>query len=439
MQPDAPSVIIVGGGASAVFVAYALRERAFESGAPVPTVTVVGRESEVGRGLAYGRADAHHRLNSPAGKMSLSAVDDQAFVRWLGDTGWRDVDGSTAGPGSFVPRRVFGDYVVEAFRQLVDDPGAQVRFVRGDVIDAALAGDETAVTLADGTVLTGDRVVIAVGNPAPGVVPSAVARTVADPWAPGALDGIGASDRILLIGTGLTTIDVATSLARRLPGVRLTATSRHLLLPAVHLSAPAAPGPGLGDEPTTLPAMMRAFAGQLRLARAGGQPWQAVLDGVRPEVQQLWTRLSDGDRRRFLDHVARRWDVHRHRMAPLVWAELEGLLDAGTLTLEADVDHSTFDVSINCTGPRPVVAAGWNPIVDALLRGGTAVADPTGLGFAADADGALVSADHTPEGRIFSIGAALKGALWETVAIGEIRQLAYRIAGRVLEPVAVTS
>ncbi|ROQ36520.1 putative NAD(P)/FAD-binding protein YdhS [Frondihabitans sp. PhB188] len=434
MTSKPSSVIIVGGGASAVFATVALRERAVADGVEPPRITVVGREEVVGRGLAYGRADAHHRLNSPAGKMSLTASDADGFLRHLDETGWRDVDGSSATPGAFVPREVFGDYVEAAFRALVDDPASGVAFEQGEVADVDDSGTGPFVTLADGTALAADAVVLALGNPAPGRVPTGAARAIDDPWAVGALDGIDASDHVLLIGTGLTMIDVATSLARRLPGIRMTATSRHLLLPAVHPSVPAAPGPGLGDGLSTLGGMMSAFSARLHRAEAEGTPWQAVVDGVRPQTQALWLALDQADRERFLAHGARRWDVHRHRMAQAVWAELSGLLDAETLTIAADVDTSGFDVAVNCTGPASVASRGWSPLVDRLLDRGLVAGDPTGLGFDADPDGALLGAEGLASGRLFGIGASLKGALWETVAIGEVRLMASKIAARLGVP-----
>ncbi|BDZ52087.1 hypothetical protein GCM10025867_43280 [Frondihabitans sucicola] len=434
MSSSESSVVIVGGGAAAVFATFALRDRSAALGLPALHVTVVGREPVVGRGLAYGRAEPHHRLNSPAGKMSLSATDDEAFLRWLDRAGWRDVDGTPADAGSYVPRRVFGDYVESQFAGLLASSPTEVTFLQGEVVGILPSSAGVTVALADGSSLTAESAVLALGNPAPGTVATGAARSLDDPWAPGALDGVTASDRVLLVGTGLTMIDVATSLARRMPGVRLTATSRRLLLPAVHLPEPAAAGPGLGDEVATLGEMISAFGAQLRAAKGAGSPWQAVLDGVRPQVQTLWQRLSVADRRRFLDHVARRWDVHRHRMAQAVWAEVSALIESGALTLSPSVAGTSFDVAINCTGPASVASRGWSRLVDALLDAGLVAPDPTGIGFDTDASGALVDSSGVPSDRLFAIGAALKGALWETVAIPEVRQLAYRIADRLASP-----
>ena len=437
----ASSVVIVGGGAAAVCVAVALRERALSSGSLAPRITVVGRESTVGRGVAYGRADPHHRLNSPAGKMSVSTSEDDGFLRWLDQTGWRDVDGRPAEAGSYVPRRVFGDYVEAQFHGLVAAAPDDVRFIEGDVVAVEPSSSGVTVVLADEIRLLADSVILALGNPAPARVASPApgpSRQVDDPWAPGALDDIADSDRVLLVGTGLTMVDIATSLGRRVPGVRLTATSRHLLLPAVHLSGPVPPGPGLIGESSTvrLGALISAFGRQLRVATNAGSPWQPVLDGVRPQIHALWPALSAADRERFLTHVARRWDVHRHRMALSVWDELAGLLSSGALTLStpATVSAEKFDVIVNCTGPASLASRGWSPLVDSLLDSGVVAPDPTGIGFDADGSGALVSASGVVSDHLFTLGAGLKGALWESVAIPEIRQVAARIAERVVPP-----
>ena len=73
------------------------------------------------------------------------------------------------------------------------------------------------------------------------------ARYLADPWRPGALDAVTGS--VLLIGTGLTAIDVALALADRGIVGPIRAVSRHGLLPRSHRPA-AAPAPALPSAPT---------------------------------------------------------------------------------------------------------------------------------------------------------------------------------------------
>jgi uncharacterized NAD(P)/FAD-binding protein YdhS len=420
------SVVIVGGGASAVYVAVALEERAAARGVPAPTITVVGREFPIGRGLAYGHAEPHHRLNSPAGKMSISAEDPDHFLRWSAEHG-SPVDGY-----DFVPRTFFGDYVEDVFRTLVAGSDGRVRGVQGEAVEATTDADGAHVRLADGSTIEADVAVLALGNPPPATWATGAVQ-IDDPWATGALDGIETGADVLLVGTGLTMVDVATTLARRDPTVRMTATSRHLLLPHAHLEAPAAPGDGLDPSATTLAELADDLQRKLAEADAAGTPWQAVIDGMRPRLIEHWLGMSTADRREFVDHFARRWDVRRHRMAASVHAELQGLLDDGTLALATDVDPADFDVVVFCTGPASILTPGWNPVTDGLLAAGRTVSEPLGLGPATDEQGALIDAAGTADGRLLGIGHALRGALWETTAVGEIRILANRVADRALD------
>jgi len=422
----AASVIIVGSGASAVYVAVALEERARARGLDAPSITVVGKEGTVGRGLAYGHADPHHRLNSPAGKMSASAMDELHFVRWCA------AHGMDVHAGDFVERRVFGDYLEDVFAELSASAGGRVRLVVAEAIDVTTDADAAHVTLADGTILDADVAVLALGNPPPATWATGASLQIDDPWATGALARVPDGADVLLVGTGLTMVDVATSLARRQAGITMTATSRHLLLPETHSSTPAAPGPGLDPAASSLGALAHDLGVQLRDAAAEGTPWQSVIDGVRPRLMDHWTGLSEPDRRRFLAHFARRWDVHRHRMATSVRAELQGLLDSGALRLRGHAEPSEFDAVVFCTGPAAVSSPGWSPLVDALLERGRIVSEPLGLGPAADTSGALRDDRGGNDGRLLGIGHALRGVLWETTAVGEIRILAGRVADSAL-------
>ena len=106
------------------------------------------------------------------------------------------------------------------------------------------------LALADGSVLTADAMVLAPGIFAPGTAwaPDALAasdRFVADPWAPGALDRLDqlatTDGDVLLVGTGLTMVDVALTLAR--PGRTLHAVSRRGRVPAAHSTTAKPPTP----------------------------------------------------------------------------------------------------------------------------------------------------------------------------------------------------
>lgn len=414
-----------------MYVVVALRERAAARDVPAPQITVIGRESRVGRGLAYGRPAAHHRLNSPAGKMSVSAEDPDGFLNWSA------VRGEALGPGDFALRSQFGDYLEETFAELVAT--GEVAFVRGEALDVRTESAGVGVEVApDGPgsgheLIRADLAVLALGNPPPVSWASGAAVQIDDPWAAGALDAVPDDARVLLVGTGLTMVDVATTLGRRSPGITMTATSRHLLLPGVHPATPATPGPGLPAHAERLGALVHALGAQLRDAADEGRPWQGVIDGMRPRLMEHWTTLDLAERRRFVEHLARRWDVHRHRMAQSVYDEFRGLMDAGRLVITDDALTADHEVVVFCTGPAAVTTPGWSPLVDRLIERGQMTPEPLGLGLDAEHDGAVRDTSGVADERLLAIGHALRGALWETTAIGEIRIIANRVADRALD------
>ncbi|MDT7742473.1 MAG: hypothetical protein QOE59_1551, partial [Actinomycetota bacterium] len=270
---------------------------------------------------------------------------------------------------------------------------------------------------------------------------------VRDPWS-GALEADPPPRTAVLVGTGLTMVDAALSLARRDPRTRLLAVSRSGLLPRSHsrgrgdpLDPPVAPRPGLGlDE------VVAAVEG--RVAQEPDR-WRDVVDGLRPVTQDLWRSLSAADRDRFLAEHARRWEVHRHRMAPAVADALHRLRDEGRLEVraarvaridaarpglavtlaDAEGAEQTIDANrvVSCTGAQEDVTAVDDPLVTALLGGGAARPHPTGKGFDTDDDGALRPADGR-ERRLYTLGATRRGDLYETTGLAEIRDQATAVA-----------
>jgi uncharacterized NAD(P)/FAD-binding protein YdhS len=66
-----------------------------------------------------------------------------------------------------------------------------------------------------------------------------------------------------------------------------------------------------------------------------GSPWRTVMDGLRPQTQSLWQRLTPAQRSRFLRHALPWWNIHRHRISPEVSAAFVTLLSDGVVELHA--------------------------------------------------------------------------------------------------------
>jgi uncharacterized NAD(P)/FAD-binding protein YdhS len=404
-------VLVVGGGAAGVITAVTLLRHA---DAPAQ-VMVVERAGALGPGLAYGTAEPHHLLNNYAGRMSALEDDPEHLVRWGQERGLR----ITA--GSFIARRTYGRYLTE----LAD---GVVEHVRDEVVDVVDTGAGYRATTAGGAVLSADVVVLALGNPPPRPLRLAglgAGTAVLDPWDPDLLDKVGETDRVLLVGTGLTAVDVAAQVGCARPHARITAMSRHGLLPLRHL--PTAPGPaafcGSGLS-------LRQVLGEVRRSLAAGMDWRSLVESLKLVANELWAGFSYDDRERFARHVSRYWEIARHRMAPAMAEVVDDLTASGRLTVTRgrDVDLSSYDVVVPCTGPRPVSAPGWSRLVDNLAVKGMLWPGPLGLGVDIDGDGALLDAGGVAARRIYVVGAGRRGVEWEVAAVPDIRRQAVRLA-----------
>jgi uncharacterized NAD(P)/FAD-binding protein YdhS len=429
-------IVIVGGGAAGVLMSAALARRA-ESGRSIE-VRMVERESSCGPGLAYGKAAPDHVLNNTANRMSAYQDDPDHLLGWCAGRG------IAADRGSFLPRPTYGRYLSSVLGSAGATSEATVLRIRGEAVQVSETAECAWVELSCGWSVPGEVVVLALGNPPPHPQPIRDTvfggpRYVADPWASGALDVVGADDRVLLLGTGLTMVDVALSLATRYPGVRMVAASRHALLPRRHARAPFPVSEGVAPSAPGLRALVRAVRQQIRAAEGAGHDWRGVVDGIRPQIGDLWERLSYEDRDRFLRHLARRWEVHRHRMAPAVADRIDALRASGQLVVRPGLPEvAGFTRIVNCTGPQSVAATGWNALVDRLLADGQARPDPLRLGFDLDRHGALVDATGTASRRVYAIGAARRGTRWEAAAIPETRRHASDLAAHLLGPAAAS-
>jgi uncharacterized NAD(P)/FAD-binding protein YdhS len=418
--------VVVGGGAAGVITAANLLREA--GGTPLD-VRIVERGDVVGPGLAYGTHESLHLLNNYAGRMSAFEDDPGHLVRWC-----RAQD-DIVHPDTFLPRQVYGAYL-ESLLEAPVPAGSRRTRVRGQVVGIDDSGSDYSVTLASGAQMPAYLVVLALGNPPPRDLPryrEAAMAYAADPWAPDLTDRVVRGARVLLVGTGLTTVDVAAQLANAHHEVDMVAVSRHGLLPLRHLDEPPlSAGVAAGPVPSVAVALAAARTG---VAHAGGD-WRGVVEAWKAGANEQWAAWPYVEQQRFLRHAARHWEVSRHRMAPAMADLVEGLLLDGRLRLARpeSVDVGSFDLVVNCTGPAPVATPGWNPLVDGLAARGLLRPGPHGLGLDVSADGRLLDETGVPARALHVVGAARRGVEWEVAAVPDIRRQAGAVA-RSMSPV----
>lgn len=437
----ADHVAIVGGGFSGTLMAINLLRH------DGPRVTLIERGGAFARGVAYSTAHDEHLLNVRAGNMSALPDEPDHFERWLARQG-RGVG------NSFASRRDYGRYLAELLDKTVARAQGRLDLRHDSAVDLGWRDGGARLQLESGTTIDADAVALALGNlpphdPAPlaaAGLPEAVYRS--DPWSGDVAAGLGDGDTVLILGTGLTMVDVVLTLDAAGFGGRIVALSRRGLAPRPHVQI-APPPPPLPEKPAEMGA---ALIHRLREdARAFG--WRAAIDRLRPHTQSIWRGATDAQRDAFLRHLRAWWGVHRHRLAPAVAARIEALRAEGRLTIVAGkladarvegagaavryrprgadaMDALTVRRIVNCTGPQGDVLRSREPLLRRLLAEGDIRPDRQGIGIDVNPQSEAVGRDGKANPRLLALGPLTRGAFWEIAAVPDIRLQTWSVARR---------
>lgn len=466
MAPEtAPTVAVIGGGLSGALVA----ERILRTKGRALRVVVVERREKVGAGFAYSTEHPEHVLNVPS--KSMSAVDGEPdhFVAWLRGDGIDDAEewAASSDPDGFVPRGLYGVYVGRLLEEAVKGaaPGVSWTHERGLATALSAEAGRIRITLEGERTIEADRAILALGNPPPanpieGDLPFySSPRYVRDAWEPEATADISPAAPVLVLGTGLTMIDIALSLDKGGHRGTIVALSTHGLLPPPHRLPYEAIPPFL-EIPASSASIARLFRDVRARARAAatqGHDWRAVMDAIRPFGQAAWRSLDDAERRRFLRHLRAFWEIHRHRAAPAAFDQIARMRGMGRLVVRAgriagfvergrrvDVTFrergpggkkqmAQVERVINATGPEMNFGRVRDPLLRQLFHDGLCRPGPLHLGFDATTDGTIIGADGSPSVVLSTVGPPLRGVLWETTAVPEIRAQSAALARRVVD------
>jgi uncharacterized NAD(P)/FAD-binding protein YdhS len=454
MARDGCRIAVIGAGFSGVMTAIHLLWRCN----PGERVYLVERGDRVGPGLAYGTHHPRHLVNIRAENMSAFADEPDHFVRWLDglEPERRAEAGERTIAGTFVRRSVFGAYVQDLLREAIarQDGADNLYLVTDEATAVRPANGGFRLETGNGRVHPIDAAVLALGN----VVEAKETPPgyVDNPWSREATAALEPGLPAIVLGTGLTMVDLCLALSEQGFEGPIHAISRRGLLPLGH--APSKPWEHLtlaADDRRSLLALFRAVRREVRRAGTRAVGWRAVIDAVRPHAQTLWAELSPADKARFVRHVRPWWDVHRHRMAPPVAATLATLRAAGALTTHAGRISSIEPAGrllrvrwrpkgqpveqqllaqrvIDCTGSTGDHCRSGEPLIRQMLADGLVRPAPLGLGVDCTTWGALIGARGQPSPNLFAVGPVTRGALWEIIAVPEIRAQAEQVAERVL-------
>lgn len=449
-------VAIIGGGAAGILAALHLLQVA--SGRV--RIGVVEPNSLLGEGAAYSTKSPGHLLNVHAGGMSAFADEPEHFVRYCSARGVHSADGDEGHlEHRFLARSLFGCYLRDTLAGQVAIDSIHVRDEAVDIV----GGNPYSIHMASGRTVQAGAIVLATGNTLRALqcLQGDHGNAVISGWDYPALSSISPEEDVCVVGSGLSMADAVTSLADAGHRGRIVVLSRHGLLPLPHAASRQPAGEVDDLHALDLRQRVRVLRERAAAEVGDGNPWQWTMDRLRPHGASLWQSLDTAGQRRFLRHLRRYWDIHRHRIAPQVAARIEGLRRSGQLVVHAGwlerlirpADENddgkfqllfrrrheveirgrvSFDRLISCTGIETGLSRMSCRLFPAMAKRGLATAGPHGLGLATDDNGALRDADGIVQPDLVAIGTARIGQLWETTAVPELRQQAAAL-GQVLE------
>ena len=257
---SAPEITLIGGGATATLLALQfvrqndlLRIRIFEPA------------TFLGLGRAYSTENENHLLNVPVDRMSAFPDLPEDFREWIRAN---VEDNFTRLHSPFVPRIWFGRYLRDRLNTVA--PG-RIEHVHDEVVRLRRVGKTWKLLTYSGSEYEARAVVLATGWPSrlePGVLradDASVLERVIQPYDHRALAAVPIGDRIVIVGTALTAIDVFTELPR--PGTR----AHHLFLAKWAVSAFASTYGGTSARSCT-PGTRGRFASRSRSPLARVSP-----------------------------------------------------------------------------------------------------------------------------------------------------------------------
>jgi uncharacterized NAD(P)/FAD-binding protein YdhS len=451
-------IAVVGAGAAGSMIVAELLRRPASSRTGI--VWFRGRQ-HVGRGVAYATSADEHLLNVRSAGLGLHADAPGEFRESVQDHDRR------VRASDFLPRRLYGEYLQASVQRSLDHAAA-----RGHAIELIDAEARSLRQESDALVVEDDggrrhevaQAVLAVGA----LPPRTLACVQDDAWRSGRYrsdpwhlpEDLAPPKELLVLGSGLTAVDVILSAAARWPDARMTVLSRHGVLPAQHNDEPAAPSlrqaylhEALLDTPR-----VRAWVGHVReaLRSEPGVDWRALVDGLRAATPALWASLDATERGRFLRHVRWAWEISRHRMPPATARQIAALRESGRLRLIAgQAEHVSgngpltvywrprsrrrperleVDLAVQATGLDTDVRNTDHALVRQLVDEKYLAADPLGLGVRARENCQVVRPDGTPWPGVHVLGSLLRAEQWECTGLPEIRAGAQRIAAALRVP-----
>ena len=458
-----PTIAIIGAGFCGTMTMIQLIK---QSQFPLKIV-LINKEYPLAKGIAYSTFNSHHVLNVPAAKMSAFPDEPDNFIDWVKSRKeyFDFVDDDL--PDTFLPRVIYGKYLEELVEKTLTDlpENVTVQLLEDEAIDIIPEDSGAEIRFLNSESLKADKIVLALGNYVPDnprIKDASFFRSdkyFQNPWDKSAIEGLTDNQNVLIIGTGLTMVDNVLSLTDKGFKGKIYSVSTNGYFPLSHKKRK--PYTDILNElhpPYEISKLYSIFRKHIKIVLSKGITGEAVVDAIRPKTQEIWLSLTLKDKLRFMSHLRHLWGVARHRLPKNIYLKMQSLISEGKLEIiggrlreikeisdhiyvilqkkgSAEMKELIVSRVINCTGPNTDIAKIDQQIYINLLKRGLIIQDEMNLGINSLPDGTIIQKDNSLSLFLFTLGSALKGILWESTAVPELRVQAKNLAGELLRQV----
>ena len=450
-------IAIIGGGFCGVLTAiHLLRDKS-----QYQHIHIINKGAVFTKGVAYAPHTASLLLNVPNGRMSALPDMPDHYVQWLGKQypALQNVETLSA---EFSTRQQYGEYL----NDLWDDAVSKVDYpnrisVYNDVAeDITEEGEYLHIHLQNHMLLMVDVVILATGNEQP-VLPAGLDKDLQnssyyfnDPWKGSCIKNIKPADAILIIGNGLTMADTVAGLTENGITQTIHTISPHgyRLKPWHEEKSPYATinWNEIISYDASLLNLLKVFNYHRKKATDLDQSAYPLIDSLRPHLQKIWQGFTLKEKQQFIKYLSAYWNSIRHRLPVPMHEMIMRLQNKGrlithvgyltsvresgnglevVLSCNGQLKQLKVQRIINCTGPAIDIGKSGNILLQNLSEKGLITPGPCGLGINAEAEsGKVITAGGTQKNNLFVIGSNLKGVLWESTAVPELRLQAQKLA-----------
>jgi len=461
---------IIGGGFAGTMTAVHLIQNSLE---PIE-IFIINENETFNTGIAYNPYSKHQLLNVITAKMSAFADRPNHFLDWvMSNTDYIHQDENIVA-NAFMPRYIYGKYLIDIWKDAeaqAKSKGILVHVIHSNVENIENATPHFSIQLANGEVIQTDKCVIATGNQLPRnqrIVNTAFytsSKYFQNPWNIDSVKGTQTERDVLIIGNGLTMVDTVLGLLEQgfKGNIYSISPNGFNILPHRHNGMKYTKLAEEIRDDMNLNDLMRLVFKHIKTVRSLGVSAEPIIDSLRPYTQNIWRRLSEKEKMTFMARLRHLWGVARHRIPLQIHDKIQQMRIDHKLHIYAGKIHNMeermgrvnveflnkkmqelqtiqVDRVINCTGPETDISILENGFLRNLWNQGILSQDILKLGVNADLNTyEIINQEGKKIDGLYTIASNLKGLLWESTAVNELRTQAEKLAKNLLESTEVTA